>query len=48
MYVTTDQAAADVSQGPPSEFACHEGDYGARNILTDARALEGVTGTESR
>ena len=47
-YLTTDQAAAGVSQGPIYEFACHEGNYGGRNILSGARAAERVTNTESR
>ena len=44
-YLTTNQAAAGVTQGPIYEFACHEGNYGARNILTGARATEGVVKT---
>ena len=47
-YLTTNQAAAGVSQGPIYEFACHEGNYGGRNILSGARAAERVTNTESR
>ena len=39
-YLTTNQAAAGVTQGPVYEFACHEGNYGGRNILTGARATE--------
>ena len=48
MYLTTDQAAAGVSQGPIYEFACHEGNYGGRNILSGARAVDKVASTESR
>ena len=39
-YLTTNQAAAGVTQGPIYEFACHEGNYGGRNILSGARAAE--------
>jgi len=48
MYLTTDQAAAGVSQGPIYEFACHEGNYGGENILTGARAVDKAASTESR
>ena len=48
MYLTTDQAAAGVSQGPIYEFACHEGNYGGENILTGARAVDKAAITESR
>ena len=47
-YLTTNQAAAGVSQGPVYEFACHEGNYGGRNILSGARAAETVMSNESR
>ena len=47
-YLTTNQAAAGVTQGPIYEFACHEGNYGGRNILSGARAAERVTVTESK
>ena len=47
-YLTTNQAAAGVSQGPLYEFACHEGNYGGRNILSGARASERVANTDSR
>ena len=47
-YLTTNQAAAGVSEGPVYEFACHEGNYGGRNILSGARAVDNVASTESR
>ena len=47
-YLTTNQAAAGVSQGPIYEFACHEGNYGGRNILRGARAAETTARTDSR
>ena len=47
-YLTTNQAAAGVTQGPIYEFACHEGNYGGRNILSGARAAERVANTDSR
>ena len=47
-FLTTNQAAAGVSQGPIYEFACHEGNYGGRNILSGARVSEGATYTETR
>ena len=47
-YLTTNQAARGVTTGPLYEYACHEGNYGARNILSGARAAEGSAQTESR
>ena len=47
-YLTTNQAARGVTTGPLYEYACHEGNYGARNILSGARAAERVAQTESR
>jgi hypothetical protein len=47
-FLTTNQAAAGVSQGPIYEFACHEGNYGGRNILSGARVSERATNTETR
>lgn len=47
-YLTTNQAAAGVSQGPIYEFACHEGNYGGRNILRGARVAETAARTDSR
>ena len=37
----------DESQ-PPFEYACHEGNYGLRNILTAARAEEKAAGGSSK
>jgi hypothetical protein len=34
-----DEPDADAAQ-PPFEYACHEGNYGMRNMLTAARAEE--------
>jgi hypothetical protein len=37
----------DASQ-PPFEYACHEGNYGLRNILAAARAEEKAAGGSSK
>lgn len=47
-YLTTNQAARGVTTGPLYEYACHEGNYGARNILSGARAAERAEQTELR
>jgi hypothetical protein len=47
-YLTTNQAARGVTTGPLYEYACHEGNYGAQNILSGARAAEKSGQTESR
>ena len=38
--MTTNQAARGVTAGPMYEYACHEGNYGLRNILRGARTEE--------
>jgi hypothetical protein len=38
--MTTNQAARGVTAGPMYEYACHEGNYGLRNILSGARTEE--------
>ena len=39
--MTTNHAARGVTSGPMFEYACHEGNYGLRNILSGARVQEG-------
>ena len=39
-YLTTDQASRGVTTGPVYEYACHEGNYGAPNILRGARVTD--------
>ena len=39
--MTTNHAARGVTSGPMFEYACHEGNYGLRNILRGARVQEG-------
>ena len=38
--MTTDHASRGVTSGPMFEYACHEGNYGLRNILRGARISE--------
>ena len=38
--MTTDQASRGVTSGPLFEYACHEGNYGLRNIMRGARMAE--------
>jgi hypothetical protein len=38
--LTTDQRARGVTSGPLYEYACHEGNYAAINVLAGARAQE--------
>ena len=38
--MTTDHASRGVTSGPMFEYACHEGNYGLRNMLRGARAEE--------
>ena len=38
----------NLSQQPIYEYACHEGNYGLRNMLLGARAAEKKGGAESK
>ena len=42
--MTTDHASRGVTSGPMYEYACHEGNYGLRNMLAGARVQDAQTG----